>query len=97
MSTNSKRPILIILIILFVGCLLGTMLQSLINGLIPEGSLVYNFFNEMQQLGFGDYKNNPDGWIDLGILRFKLGFEFDLGILSILGLAISWYFLRYFK
>ena len=23
--------------------------------------------------------------------------EFDLGILSILGLAISWYFLRYFK
>ena len=97
MSVNSKRSIYVILVILFIGCLLGTMLQSLIMSIIPEDTLVYNFFNNIYELGFGDYKNNPEGWINLGILRFKLGFEFDLGILSILGLAISWYFLRYFK
>ena len=58
---------------------------------IPEG-VVKDFFTLKQSLGF-DWKE----WIDFGPIRFKAGLEFDVSILSIIGICISWYILRYFK
>ena len=31
------------------------------------------------------------------IIRFKSGFYIDISVLSLIGMMISWYFLRYFR
>tara|TARA_B100002051_G_C16375500_1_gene457888 strand:+ start:64 stop:267 length:204 start_codon:yes stop_codon:yes gene_type:complete len=64
------------------------------NVLINLNFISINFFLLTHSLGFGASSNN---WVELGFLRFKLGFFFDLSIVSILGLFVSWYLLRYFK
>tara|TARA_Y100000590_G_C15124839_1_gene790118 strand:- start:9 stop:275 length:267 start_codon:yes stop_codon:yes gene_type:complete len=86
-----KKPLKFILLILFLGCVLATSLSLLVGLIIPDG-VVKDFFTLKQSLGF-----NWNEWIDLGPLRFKAGFEFDISILSVLGICISWYILRYFK
>tara|TARA_B100001142_G_scaffold193460_1_gene192412 strand:- start:5288 stop:5470 length:183 start_codon:yes stop_codon:yes gene_type:complete len=35
--------------------------------------------------------------LDLGILKVGFSFGFDIGVLSVLGILIAWYFLRYFR
>mgnify|MGYP000650399176 CR=1 FL=1 len=86
-----KQPIKFILLIIFLGCVLATSFSLFISLLIPDG-VVKDFFTLSQSLGF-----NWDKWIDLGPIKFKAGFEFDVSILSVLGICISWYILRYFK
>ena len=93
MKKDSKRSVFIIFLIILTGCILGTALSHLIYYIIPEGN-VLEFFKLKTQIGFG---NNEDWLIDSNILKIKLGFQFDVSILSILGIGISWYFLRYFK
>ena len=86
-----KQPVRFILLIIFLGCVLATSLSLLVSLIIPDG-VVKDFFTLFHSLGF-DWSE----WIDLGPLRFKAGFEFDISILSVLGICISWYILRYFK
>lgn len=88
-----KRPILFIFLILFLGCILGTALSMFIALILPDG-VVRDFFILSKSFGFGQNANN---WLNLGPLRFKLGIFFDVSILSIIGILISWYILRYFK
>ena len=38
-----------------------------------------------------------DFQIDLGLLTMGFNFRFEVGVLSILGIFMSWYFLRYFR
>ena len=82
-----------ILLILIIGCILGTALSLIIGIIIPEG-VVKDFFILSQSFGFGQSSNN---WVNLGPVRFKMGFFFDVSILSLLGFFISWYILRYLK
>ena len=88
-----KKSIYFILSLILLGCVIGTALSMLIGYVIPEG-VVRDFFILSQSFGFGASENN---WVNLGPLRFKLGFFFDVSILSIVGILISWYILRYFK
>ena len=53
-----------------------------------------DFFLSSQSFGWGANENN---WVDFFVIRIKTGFYVDISISSILGLLISWYFLRYFK
>ena len=47
-----------------------------------------------KSIGFGASEYN---WLDLGFMRIKAGLFIDLSVLSIIGLFIAWYILRYFK
>ena len=95
MSKYSHKPINVILLVLLIGCILGTALTNLIIIIMPDSifpeSVVRNFFIQKTVIGFDDIK------VDLNVMKFTLGFKFDVSILSILGIGISWYFLRYFK
>ena len=82
-----------IFFILLIGMLIGTMFSLFISFFIPEG-VVKNFFLLSKSFGFGATENN---WVDFGFIRFKLGLFFDISVVSILGLFVSWYLLRYFK
>jgi len=88
-----KRPIIYILVVLLMGCILGTALSIFISLILPDG-VVRDFFILSKSFGFGQNANN---WLNLGPLRFKLGIFFDVSIISIIGIFISWYILRYFK
>ena len=86
-----KQSAKFIFLIIFLGCVLATSFSLFVSLIIPEG-VVRNFFILSYPLGF----DLPD-WFDLGPLKFKAGFKFDISILSVLGIFISWYILRYFK
>ena len=88
-----KKNLFFILVVLFMGCILGTALSMFISLIFPDG-VVKDFFILSQSFGFGQSANN---WLILGPIRFKIGLFFDVSILSILGIFISWYILRYFK
>jgi hypothetical protein len=88
-----NKKISFIFFTLLTGMMLGTMFSLLVSSFIPDG-VVKNFFLLTHSLGFGASSNN---WVELGFLRFKLGFFFDISIVSMLGLFVSWYLLRYFK
>ena len=89
----SKKSIYFILLIIFLGCILGTALSMFIGFILPDG-VVKDFFLLSKTFGFGA---SEKGWLELGPLRLRLGFFFDISVLSIIGLFVSWYILRYFK
>tara|TARA_B100000941_G_scaffold269671_1_gene227119 strand:+ start:409 stop:687 length:279 start_codon:yes stop_codon:yes gene_type:complete len=92
MAVNNKRPVLVIFLILFFGCIVGTALSQLLGAILPEG-VVKDFFLNSTELGWG----NSDEWIDLNIIKFKTGFYINVSVISLIGMMISWYFLRYFR
>ncbi len=89
----NKKSIYFILLIIFLGCILGTALSMFIAYILPDG-VVKDFFLLSKTFGFGV---SEKGWLELGPLRLRLGFFFDISVLSIIGVFVSWYILRYFK
>ena len=86
------RPIKLILLITFTGCILGTLLNNLCRAIIPKNTVISGLFKSQTITVL------PEGSVvDLGILKVGFSFSFDIGFLSILGIFIAWYFLRYFR
>ena len=90
---NMSKKISFIFFVLLTGMMIGTIFSLLVSFFIPDG-VVKNFFLLTHSLGFGA---SPNNWVELGFLRFKSGLFFDISIVSVLGLFVSWYILRYFK
>ena len=93
MKSNQKRSISFIFLILFFGVVAGSILSQFIGAFFPDG-VVKDFFLTSNSIGWGI---NPNNWINLVVIRLKTGFVVDISVVSILGMGISWYFLRYFK
>ena len=93
MKSNQKRSISFILLVLLFGVIVGSIFSQFIGAFFPEG-VVKDFFLTSNSIGWGI---NPNNWIDLFIIRIKTGFFVDISVVSILGMGVSWYFLRYFK
>ena len=93
MKYNQKRSIAFIFLILFIGIITSSILAQLIGGLLPEG-VVKDFFLTSRSIGWGI---RSDNWIDLFIIRFKTGMFIDISVVSLIGMIIAWYYLRYFK
>ena len=93
MKSNQKRSIGFIFLIVFFGVIAGSILSQFIGAFFPDG-VVKDFFLTSNSIGWGI---KPDNWINLYVIRLKTGFFVDISVVSILGMGISWYFLRYFK
>ena len=92
MSTKT-RSLKLILIITFFGCILGSLLNRLFIYIIPKNTIVRKFFIDTTYL-----MKIPENFkIDLDILKAGFTFELQIGIFSMLGIFISWYFLKYFR
>ncbi len=87
---NSRRNIKFLFIILFFGVVLGSIISMLIGFILPAG-VVKDFFLMSQDLGW------QRTTLNLGVIKITTGFIFSLSVCSIIGLFISWYFLRYFR
>ena len=93
MSISNKRSILVVLVVLLFGCIIGTGLSQLFGNILPLG-VVRDFLLTEIPIGWGE---QPDQWIDLYVIKFKTGFYINISIISLIGMMISWYFLRYFR
>ena len=93
MKSNQLRSFSFIFLVLFFGVIVGSIISQFIGAFMP-GGVVKDFFLTSTSIGWGIY---PENWIDLFVIRFKTGFFVDISVVSILGMGISWYFLRYFK
>jgi len=93
MKSNQKRSIGFIFLVLFIGVICGSILSQFIGSFFPEG-VVKDFFLTSNSIGWG---NNPNNWVDLFVIRIKTGFFVDISVVSILGMGIAWYLLRYYK
>ena len=88
-----KRKIMYILVLLLFGAIIGSWLGVAIGMMLGDG-VVKDFFLKSASFGWGAADSN---WVNLNVLRFKTGLFFEINFVGILGLGISWYFLRYFK
>ena len=92
MSFRSERyrTVGFIFMILIFGLVLGNALGLLVGAIVPEG-VVRDFFIKSISLGWSPFT------IDLYLITFTLGFSINISVLSIAGLAVAWYYLRYFR
>ena len=91
MSTKN-RSLKLILLVTFFGCILVTLLNHFFSIILPKDTVISKLF-EAKTITIV-----PHGSVlNLGILEIGFSFIFDIGFLSILGVLVSWYFLRYFR
>lgn len=94
----NKRSITLIILILFIGAMTGTLVGELFGWFLPEG-VVKDFFLTSVSFDLGGLVGNESGVIVLDIVMFtlKFGLSIKINFISIIGLASSYYFLRYFR
>ena len=91
MSTKS-RSIRLILLVTFSGCLFGTVLNNFFSAILSRDTVIGKLFESQTVTIIPE-----NSILDLGILKVSFSFGFDIGVLSVLGILIAWYFLRYFR
>ena len=87
---NNKRTTKFIFLILFIGIISGSIATMLLSFILPSG-VVKDFFLMTQELGW------QRTTLNLGVMKITTGFTFSISVCSVIGLFVSWYFLRYFK
>ncbi|MBT3215988.1 MAG: DUF4321 domain-containing protein [Candidatus Marinimicrobia bacterium] len=94
----TKRSIGFVSLVLFVGIILGTVGGELLAWGLPAG-VVKDFFLTSVEFNLAGLVGNDTGVItlDLKVFSVSFGLVLKLNITSILGLAISYYFLRFFR
>lgn len=87
--SRKKSPVYVVAM-LILGSLIGTVLGKLIAIVIPEGSVVHQFFLVSVDWGVQPLTLN------LGIATLTLGMTLELNVISVLGIAFMAYLLRYY-
>ena len=93
-----NRDISLIAIGLLTGAIIGGVLGNLMGWMLPEG-VVKDFFLTSFELDIGSSLGDEKGVvvIDLKIIVLKFGLALSLNFTSVMGLAISYYILRFFR
>ncbi|MDP6532947.1 MAG: DUF4321 domain-containing protein [Candidatus Marinimicrobia bacterium] len=93
-----KKSVGFVALTLFVGLILGTVAGELLAWGLPEG-VVKEFFLTGVEFSLAGLAGNDSGVItlDLVVLTLSFGLMLKLNITTILGLAVAYYFLRYFR
>jgi len=88
-----------LVIVVLIGILIGAYLNAIVL-MIPGGDNVFKtFFTYSIPFGIGGFsESHPNPvLIDLNAIKFQLGFQVRLSLLSILGIILSLYFFRWYK
>jgi hypothetical protein len=92
-----EKPLSALVFFIIIGIIIGSYLNSLI-GMLPGGSnVVKTFFNNSFPIGIGDFVNNKPLLIDLEAIKFQIGFQLRISLLTIIGIIVSIYLFRWYK
>lgn len=96
-GTLSEKRISTLILVVLVGILIGSFLNSVIE-IIPGGENVFKtFFTYSIPFGIGDIAHNKPLIIDLHAIKFQFGFMIRFSLLSILGIFVSLYIFRWYR
>ena len=87
---QKKFSFLFIIGILLLGAMVGSLFGELLKMAIPDGVVKEVFLRSI------DIMIGP-GVIDLIMFSITLGFTLKLNLIGIIGIAIVYYFLRYWR
>ena len=90
-----NRSIRLISLGLLAGAMIGTALGQFLGYVLPEGSTVKQFFLTTFDFSFGSIDSGL--LVDLGVIALDLGFILRFNVCSVIGFAIAYYLLRYFR
>ncbi|HPG38997.1 MAG TPA: DUF4321 domain-containing protein [bacterium] len=79
-----------IIIVIFLGAIVGGVLGEVIALLIPDG-IVREFFLRSVSFGFSP------ATINLILITFTLGFTFKLNIIGVIGIFLATYIMRWYS
>jgi len=79
-----------------IGILIGSYLNSIMEGLMPPG-VVKTFFTYSIPFGIGDFVHNKPLLIDLYAIKMQFGFMVKFSFLSIVGIFVSLYLFRWYR
>ena len=88
MATN--KPILLAVYTLTLGAVLGTLVGEILGFILPEG-VVKQFFLLSKTLSVGP------GTLNIIMLQLTLGLSITLNVISLIGIAIAYYLLRWWR
>ena len=88
MATN--KPILLAVYTLTLGAVLGTLVGEILGFILPEG-VVKQFFLLSKTLSVGP------GMLNIIMLQLTLGLSITLNVISLIGIAIAYYLLRWWR
>ena len=94
-----NRDISLVALGLLTGAIIGGVIGNLMGWMLPEG-VVKDFFLTSFNLDIGSgLAGNENGVIviDLKIITLKFGLALSLNFTSVIGLATSYYILRFFR
>lgn len=92
-----EKRITTLIIVVLIGILIGSYLNSIVKMLPGGESVVKTFFTYTIPFGIGDFVHNKPVLIDLYAIRFQFGFMIEFSLLSIIGIFISLYFFRWYR
>lgn len=92
-----EKRISTLLLVVLIGLLIGSYLNSIIMMLPLGESVVKTFFTYSIPFGIGDFIHNKPVLIDLHAIKFQIGFMFRFSLLSIIGVFISLYIFRWYR
>ena len=84
------KQIGIMVTILVLGAVVGTLVGKILAYILPEG-VVKQFFLISTTLSIGP------GTVDIKLLSFTVGFSITLNVISLIGIRISYYLLRWWR
>lgn len=93
-----KRSVSLIIIGLVAGAVIGSLIGVFFGWVLPEG-VVKDFFLTGVNFDLAGIAGNESGVIvlNLVVIVLKFGLSIHFNFTTLIGLAISYYFLRYFR
>ena len=93
-----NRDLSLIAIGLLIGAIIGGVIGNIMGWMLPEG-VVKDFFLTSFDMDIGSSFGDQSGVvvIDLKIITLKFGLALSLNFTSVIGLATSYYILRFFR
>jgi hypothetical protein len=86
-----------LILVVFVGILIGSYLNSIVAMLPVGDNVVKTFFTLSIPFGIGDFVHNKPILIDLNAIKFQFGFMFRFSLLSVIGVFVSLYLFRWYR
>ena len=91
----SNRSISLIGVGILAGAMIGTALGQFLGYILPQESTVKQFFLTTFDFSFGSI--GSELLLDLGVIAIDLGMIIRFNVCSVIGFAIAYYLLRYFR